>query len=256
MTALLPRMSRAAAEQDLTKVGAYISDGMRLVSVLIIPAAVCLGVAGPMIATVIFGFGAGSGAAATYAGLVVMAFAVGLLPFSLFYVLLRGWYSLEDTKTPFFLTIVYNVLMVAISIPLFMAVPVQTKVMALAGGYSIAYWLTLAVAWTVLSRRLGTLHSRATSWVILRLLLAGVVAAALGFAVNLAFTNLVAARVDKPVALGFVGMPGWAFAAAIVCCVVAVAAYVGLAWLLRVQEISQAWQMVASKVPGLRSRVG
>ena len=34
----------------------------------------------------------------------MMAFAVGLLPFSLFYVPLRGWYSLEDTKTPFYLT--------------------------------------------------------------------------------------------------------------------------------------------------------
>ena len=256
MTALLPRMSRAAAEHDMQKVGAYVSDGMRLVSVLIIPAAVCLGVAGPMIATVIFGFGAGSGAAATYAGLVVMAFAVGLLPFSLFYVLLRGWYSLEDTKTPFFLTIVYNVLMVAISIPLFMAVPVQTKVMSLAGGYSIAYWLTLAVAWTVLSRRLRTLHSRETLWIILRLLAAGLVAAAAGFAVNLGFTQFVAGRIDKPVALGFVGMPGWAFAAAIVCSVVAVVVYLVLARLFRVHEISQAWQMVASKIPGLRSRVG
>jgi putative peptidoglycan lipid II flippase len=256
MTALLPQMSRAAAARDFPKVGAYVSDGMRLVSVLIIPAAVCLGVAGPMIATVIFGFGAGSGAAATYAGLVVMAFAIGLLPFSLFYVLLRGWYSLEDTKTPFFLTIVYNVLMVAISIPLFAAVPVETKVMALAGGYSIAYWLTLAVAWTVLSRRLRHLHSRQTLWIIVRLLAAGVVAAAAGFAVNLGITQLVAARIDKPVALGFIGMPGWAFAAAIVCSAVAVVVYLGLAWLFRVQEISQAWQMVASKVPGLRSRVG
>ncbi len=119
MTALLPRMSRSAAEQDFAKVGAFVADGMRLVGVLIVPAAVCLGVAGPMIAGVIFGFGAGSGAASSYAGLVVMAFAVGLLPFSLFYVLLRGWYSLEDTKTPFYLTVVYNVLMVGFSLPLF-----------------------------------------------------------------------------------------------------------------------------------------
>ncbi|HNO16622.1 MAG TPA: murein biosynthesis integral membrane protein MurJ, partial [Actinomycetota bacterium] len=93
MTALLPRMSRAAADADMRKVGAFVADGMRLVGVLIVPAAVSLLVAGPMIATVIFGFGAGAGEASTYAGLVIMAFAVGLLPFSLFYVLLRGWYS-------------------------------------------------------------------------------------------------------------------------------------------------------------------
>src|SRR5690606_8297143 len=59
MTALLPRMSRAAADADMRKVGAFVADGMRLVGVLIVPAAVSLLVAGPMIATVIFGFGAG-----------------------------------------------------------------------------------------------------------------------------------------------------------------------------------------------------
>ena len=255
MTALLPRMSRAAADHDYGKVSAYVGDGMRLVSVLIIPAAVSLGVAGPMIATVIFGFGAGSGAAATYAGVVVMTFALGLLPFSLFYVLLRGWYSLEDTKTPFFLTIVYNVIMVGLSLALFAAAPVGIKVASLALGYSLAYWLTLGIAWFVLSRRLRGMANRATLWVIARLLLAGVLAAAVGFGVNLTFTRVVAA--GRPgVELGFSGMPGWALAAAIVTSAAAVGVYLLLAWLFRVNEVSQAWRMVATKIPGLRGRSG
>ncbi|MEI2784293.1 MAG: murein biosynthesis integral membrane protein MurJ [Candidatus Nanopelagicales bacterium] len=255
MTALLPRMSRAAADHDYGKVSAYVGDGMRLVSVLIIPAAVSLGVAGPMIATVIFGFGAGSGAAATYAGVVVMTFALGLLPFSLFYVLLRGWYSLEDTKTPFFLTIVYNVIMVGLSLALFAAAPVGIKVASLALGYSLAYWLTLGIAWFVLSRRLRGMANRATLWVIARLLLAGVLAAAVGFGVNLTFTRVIAA--GRPgVELGFSGMPGWALAAAIVTSAAAVGVYLLLAWLFRVNEVSQAWRMVATKIPGLRGRSG
>ena len=255
MTALLPRMSRAAADHDYGKVSAYVGDGMRLVSVLIIPAAVSLGVAGPMIATVIFGFGAGSGAAATYAGVVVMTFALGLLPFSLFYVLLRGWYSLEDTKTPFFLTIVYNVIMVGLSLALFAAAPVGIKVASLALGYSLAYWLTLGIAWFVLSRRLRGMANRATLWVIARLLLAGVLAAAVGFGVNLTFTRVIAA--GRPgVELGFSGMPGWALAAAIVTSAAAVGVYLLLAWLFRVNEVSQAWRMVATKIPGLRGRTG
>ena len=255
MTALLPRMSRAAADHDYGKVSAYVGDGMRLVSVLIIPAAVSLGVAGPMIATVIFGFGAGSGAAATYAGVVVMTFALGLLPFSLFYVLLRGWYSLEDTKTPFFLTIVYNVIMVGLSLALFAAAPVGVKVASLALGYSLAYWLTLGIAWFVLSRRLRGMANRATLWVIARLLLAGVLAAAVGFGVNLTFTRVIAA--GRPgVELGFSGMPGWALAAAIVTSAAAVGVYLLLAWLFRVNEVSQAWRMVATKIPGLRGRSG
>ncbi len=254
MTALLPRMSRSAAEQDFRKVGAFVADGMRLVAVLIVPAAVCLAVAGPMIATVIFGFGAGAGAASTYAGLVVMAFAVGLLPFSLFYVLLRGWYSLEDTRTPFFLTVAYNILMVGFSLPLFYFASVEFKVTALALGYSVAYWFTFGLAWYVLSRRLGHLQGRQTAWVLARLLIAGLGAALAGFATNLGFTRVVSEIRGETVPLGFVGLPGWAFAAAIITALVAVAVYLVLARVLRVQEISQAWQLVAGKLPFLRGR--
>lgn len=254
MTALLPRMSRAAAGQDLPKVAAYVSDGMRMVAVLIIPAAVCLGVAGPMVATVIFGFGAGSGSAATYAGLVVIAFAIGLLPFSLFYVLLRGWYSLEDTRTPFYLTVLYNVLMVGISLPLFYAAPVEFKVLSLALGYSLAYWGTLAAAWFVLGRRLPAMHTRRTLGVLARLLLAGVFAAVMGVGTNLALTAVVSAVRGEAVALGFVGLPGWAFLAAVICCAVAVATYALVARLLRVPDIADAWRMIANRIPGLRSR--
>jgi putative peptidoglycan lipid II flippase len=177
-----------------------------------------------------------------------------LLPFSLFYVLLRGWYSLEDTRTPFFLTVLYNVLMVAISLPLFAAAPVEFKVLSLALGYAAAYWLTLGVAWFVLGRRLPAMPNRRTAWVLVRLLLAGLVAAGVGLAVNAAVTGLAASVRGQEVDLGFVGLPGWALMAAVVCCAAAVAVYALLAWLLRVPDVAAAWDMVAGKVPGLRSR--
>ena len=202
-----------------------------------------------MISTVIFGFGAGSGEASTYAGLVVMAFALGLLPFSMFYVLLRGWYSVEDTRTPFYLTVVYNILMVGFSIPLFYLASVEFKVTALALGYSIAYWFTFALAWYVLSRRLGHVQGRQTAWVLARLMIAGVIAAGIGLGVNLGLTELIGEVRGQDVRLGFVGLPGWALFAAIVTCLVAVVAYVVGARILRVREVSAAWAMVADKLP-------
>ena len=255
MTALLPRMSRAAADADMRKVGAFVADGMRLVAVLIVPAAVSLLVAGPMIATVIFGFGAGAGEASTYAGLVVMAFAVGLLPFSLFYVLLRGWYSVEDTRTPFYLTVVYNLLMVGLSLPLFYLASVRFKVTALALGYSLAYWFTFALAWFILARRLQNVQVRRTASVLARLLVAGLVAAVAGFAANLGLQQLLSEVLDEAIPLGFSGRPLLAFIAAVASAAVAVVVYVVLARLMRVAEISQAWSMVAGKLPfGRRSR--
>jgi len=73
--------------------------------------------------------------------------------------------------------------------------------------------------------------------------------------VNLTFTRVIAA--GRPgVELGFSGMPGWALAAAIVTSAAAVGVYLLLAWLFRVNEVSQAWRMVATKIPGLRGRSG
>jgi putative peptidoglycan lipid II flippase len=254
VTALLPRMSRAAADSDLAKVGAYVADGMRMVGVLMMPAAAILAVAAPMLATLIFGFGAGSGTSSTYTGYVVIAFSLGLLPFSLFYVLLRGWYAVEDTRTPFLLTLVYNVFMVGLSIPLFMAAEVDFKVTALALGYSLAYWVVFAVAWATLSRGLGNLEVRRTAWVLARLWVAGTGGFLVGFATNMWFTGSVQDWTGREIAYGFVGYPLWALAGAAVCATTTLLAYVLLARLLRVTEITRAWAMVAAKMPLPRTR--
>lgn len=244
MTALLPRMSRAAATHDLAKVGAYVADGMRLVAVLIVPAAMALVVTGPFIAVVIFGYGAGAGGASVVAGLVISMFALGLLPFSLFYVLLRGWYSVEDTKTPFFLTIFYNVVMVAISIPLFYAAPVELKVASLALGYTLAYWLTFALAWVVLSRKLGNLQSRKTVVVLAKLFVAAIVGGLAGLAILMV----------APLGDVFT-RPIQALLVAVLLSTVTVGVFLLVAHLLRVEELRSAWSMLATKLPFLRSRV-
>ena len=93
VTSLLPRMSEQAAEGDLRAVSDQLVSGARLISALVLPAGAILIAAGPFVAQLIFGYGAGAGDAAHYTGVVISAFAVGLLPFSLFYLLIRGWYA-------------------------------------------------------------------------------------------------------------------------------------------------------------------
>ena len=39
----------------------------------------------------------------------------GLIPFSVYFILLRGWYSMEDTRTPFYLSLVLNTINVVLS---------------------------------------------------------------------------------------------------------------------------------------------
>ena len=168
-------MSRAAADADMRKVGAFVQTACVWWG-LIVPA--CGEPVGRRthVATVIFGFRAGAGEASTYAGLVIMAFAVGLLPFSLFtrvaarLVLHRGhpdavlsdrrltrcsWWACPATVLP--------------------GVRAVQGPQRLALGYSLALLVHVRAAWFILSRRLQNVQVRQTASVLARLLVARVV---------------------------------------------------------------------------------
>jgi putative peptidoglycan lipid II flippase len=183
VTALLPRISRAAHDGDFKAVGHGLASSARLAASIVIPISAIMFVLAPRLTRLMFGFGAATSASASYTGYVVMAFLIGIIPFTLFYILLRGWYAMEDTRTPFILTVVFNVLMLAIMVPAFYATTDSAKVVALAASYSIAYWVILVIATWLLSRRLGGLEVGQTVATMGKLLIAGIAAAAVTFAV-------------------------------------------------------------------------
>ena len=160
VTALLPRMSRAAHDRAWSLVAADVGSGMRTVSALIVPAAAILVVLGPTLSVLLFNWGAADRPSTLALGAVLSIFALGLLPFSLYYVILRGWYALEDTRTAFWVTVVLNAVNLVIAVPLFNYVTTNSVggvsgVAALAISYVLSYWITLGLAWVLLSRRLG-----------------------------------------------------------------------------------------------------
>ena len=149
VAALLPRMSRAAHAEDFTALAADIGGGMRSVSALIVPAAVALIVLGTQAGVLLFNYGATTKAEAQLTGTVASVLALGLLPFTLYYIVLRGWYALELTRTAFWVTVVLNALYLALAWPLFQwAVRSDhgsLALVALAAGYVGSYWITLVL---------------------------------------------------------------------------------------------------------------
>lgn len=256
VTALLPRLSRSASTGHTREVADGLANGARLIAALIVPSAAVLVVFGAVITSLVFDVGAGSGAAATYTGIVVSAFALGLLPFALFYLLLRGWYSLEDTRTPFFATIVFNIILMAFTLPMYYAAGAAWKITSLALAYSAAYWVTLFITWWMLSRKLGGLHSRRTTGVIARMLVAGVVAGGLGyltmFGLRAAFSAITGVQLDT----GLSGNPVLAIVVLILAGGVLLASYAGMCRLLKVSEINDVVRLLGGRVPGLRRFVG
>lgn len=183
VTAILPAISRAAHALDYAGVRAQLGRIMRLVAVFMTPIAALLFVEGPRITQLLFARGSASVEESLQTGVVLSAFVVGLVPFALYYVLLRGYYSLENTKTPFWLTVGLNIANLAIAIPLYLLVNPQYRVAALALGFSLAYVIFLVVSWRRLSQTLGGLETYDTVRTLVRTVIAAIPCGVVGWAV-------------------------------------------------------------------------
>lgn len=237
VTALLPALSRIAHDGRLGQVGTDLARTMRMVAALIVPVAAVLAVNGAGIAILLFGYGAATPQQAGLMGLIVSVFMIGLLPFTLFYVLLRGYYAIEDTRTPFLITVAFSVAFLAMAFPLFAAARAGgTQVAALALAYSLSYWVGLVIAWWVLARRLGTLDTAHTVGVLARLVLAGLIAVGvmvgtLRGALAVAGTDLAAPRLTLLLIV-------------IVTAAIGTGVYLLSAWVLRVREVGDVLSLV------------
>ncbi|MEU4730198.1 murein biosynthesis integral membrane protein MurJ [Streptomyces sp. NPDC023588] len=152
MTAVLPRISRSAHDGDAAAVRDDISYGLRTSAVAIVPCAFAFLALGVPMATLLY---AGSGAGAQNIGYVLMAFGLGLIPYSVQYVVLRGFYAYEDTRTPFYNTVIVAAVNAAGSAASFFVLPARWAVVGMAAAYGLGYTVGVGVAWRRLKTRLG-----------------------------------------------------------------------------------------------------
>lgn len=248
VTALFPRMSRSAAAGALTEVSHDVAEGIRLISALLVPCVVFLMAFGPMLGTVFFGFGANKGAPATYTGLVVSVFAVGMLPFGIFYTLLRGWYAVEDTRTPFIITVIYNVIAMPLTFLLFTLSPSSLAVCSLALAYGLAYWITVGIAWTWLRRRLGGLETGQTVVAIVRISLSAALAVGCALSAIAVWVVLVADTNVGGIYAHLTANQLTALLTLIIGGLITVLLYFGFAHLLRVTEVQSVVRSLLGRI--------
>jgi putative peptidoglycan lipid II flippase len=191
LTALLPRMSRAAARRDLDGVVADLTLGTRLSATGLLPVTALLVVLGPAVGTVAFGRGNADVHDARGVGVALAVGAFGLLPMAVTLLQLRVFYAMKDARTP---TLI-QVAMVAIRVPLLLLVPVLVGPQHVVAGLMIATSATYAAGWLVggiaLRRMLGVRSGADARHTIVRMTLVSGAAAALGWAaVSLAGRSL------------------------------------------------------------------
>jgi putative peptidoglycan lipid II flippase len=148
-TTFQPEMARAVARRDRAGFVAQTSLGVRLIAMLTLPAGFGIFVLREPIIGALLQYRNFSDRAAENTGDALAGFALGLVGFSVYMFLLRGCYAHQDTRTPFVVNIVENVINIVVAI----ALVGRFGVFGLALSYAIAY--SVSAVWTlrILSRK-------------------------------------------------------------------------------------------------------
>ena len=172
ISALLPRMSGHATDRRYSLVRDDFSKGVRLASVIVVPAAVFLAALGPPMCELLFAYGSNTVADARYIGEVFGVFALGLVPFMLTQLQLRVFYSFRENRTPAVVGIVMLLVGVIGDLVALYALPATHTVIGLAVAYNLVTLTGAVISWPLLLRRVGSLDGWRITRSLIRMLLA------------------------------------------------------------------------------------
>ncbi|MFI6065693.1 murein biosynthesis integral membrane protein MurJ [Micromonospora sp. NPDC051227] len=236
ITALMPRMSAAAADGRYSDVAADLSRGTRTVSAVLAPIAVCYAVLATPLAVTLFRYGAFTDENAADTSLVLLLAALALVPFAISQLFTFAFYALPDTRTPALINIPVVALRIGVQVVLYVAFAAHFAAAGMMIGNAVSYLAAaFASAW-LLRPRVGRIGMGA----ILRTL-GRVAVAALGAAlVGLLVVSLLPGG-DRP---------SWiqAVVQLVIGGVVIGGTYLGLAMLLRIGEITEVVGMVRRRL--------
>ncbi|HEY4410440.1 MAG TPA: murein biosynthesis integral membrane protein MurJ [Acidimicrobiia bacterium] len=172
MTTLTPELAETVTRADFAGFRRNFALGVRLMTLVILPAAAGYLVLARPVVGLLLQRGALTPDQAGVTAASVALFAVGLLPFSLYLYALRGFYALHDTRTPFVLNCWENLINVAVAVVVYPKFGVQ----GLAFSFSAAYAVAAVMALRALAPRTGGLGlDLKTRQVLVRTLVAAVI---------------------------------------------------------------------------------
>ncbi|MGH3546344.1 MAG: murein biosynthesis integral membrane protein MurJ, partial [Mycobacteriales bacterium] len=242
ITALLPRMSAAAAENKLADVSNQLSFGVRLSAVVLMPATAAYMALGVPLAITAFQWGNFSLSRAESTGLAIVAVALGLVPFAISQLQTFAFYAMRDTKTPALITIPVVAVRLFVDVVLYLSLPTEYVVFGLMIGNAVSYLVAAVLLSIAMQRRLGNLQLPRILQTLTRLAVASVLAGLVAWGISYSCTELVGdGKAGGIVALSVGGAAlAVTFAAAAV--------------FLRVTEVSQFIDTVSRKFARRRGR--
>ena len=233
-TALLPAMSSRWVDGDRDAFRELLARGIRWTAVIVVPAALgYLVLAVPIVRLLLQHGVAGPRSTDLVAGVLVF-FSLGLFSFSTFQLLLRAYYSMQDTRTPALVNIAAVCLNVLVDLVLVLALGMGVRGLAL--GHAIAYTFGSIGLLALIRRRLGGLDGGRIVSGLSRTFLAAGITAALAW--------LVARGIGEWVGTGTLG----GRAAQVLGAVAAgILAFVASALMFRVEEVDVVRRQLAAR---------
>lgn len=237
ITALMPRMSAAAADGRFRDVTTDLSRGTRMVTAVLAPVAVCYAVLAGPISVVIFRYGAFTHENAVATSTVLLVAAAGLVPFAISQLFTFAFYALPDTKTPALVNIPVVALRVLLQIGLFLGFSATFAAAGMMLGNAISYVAAAVISAMLLRPRVGRIGLGEIMRTMGRVLVAALGAALVGLLVvkllpgDPADLSRLAAIVQLVIGGAVIG-----------------ATYLGLATALRIGEITEVIGMVRRRL--------
>jgi putative peptidoglycan lipid II flippase len=179
MTALLPSLSSRWADDDVETFRAQLTRGLRGTAFIVVPAAFGYMALAVPIVRLCLQHGVMKAQSTDLLAAVLQNFSIGLFSFCAFQLFLRGFYAMQDTRTPALINIGAVALNTAANFVYFR----YLKVEGLALGHATAYTFAAIVAVVILRRRLGGLEGRRLLPALGRILLGGVATGAAAYLV-------------------------------------------------------------------------
>jgi putative peptidoglycan lipid II flippase len=214
----VPELSRSVARHERTAFVRTSTLGIRLVALVTMPAAFLLFALRTPVVSAFFRYGEFSADDVTTTARALAGFSIGLAGFSVYLFVLRGFYAHRDTRTPFILSVVQNSLNIVLAVALFG----RYGVLGLGLAYGVSYVLSALLAVRVLANKVHGFDLRSIAASVVRMAIAGVVAAEVAW--------LVVTRIGS-------GGRADAIADLVVGITIGLAMYVALLMLMKVDEI-------------------
>ena len=237
-TAILPLLSARASDGDLAGLAHTLASTLRTALALVVPFAQLLTRIAMDLSSLVWGYGAASASYQRFAPSLAL-FGAGVMFFTVHYLMLRGFYALERTRTVFWVQCGIAGVNIALALLFVHVTDAEHTSPALVLAYTGSYAVGAAGSYAVLRRLLGGLETPLLVRFLVRIVVAATLAALAAGVATWLLGELLGEDRGKPASMLVLAVVPTVYAAA----------FLPLARAMRIGEVTELVDTVARRLP-------